>query len=182
MFHPIVARVELAFLAMDAPPPQNTPELDGLFARLRAAGGRRERTETASRIWSLWCTHPEAEATEAMRSVIDAFDFGDFKSIEETLDGMAERWPGWAEVWNKRATLRFAADRDVDSLDDIVRTLEREPRHFGALSGLGQICVRAGLLTSAMLTFERVLHIDPGMADIKDAVAALRKEARHSVH
>lgn len=182
MFHPILTRVELAFLAMDAPPPANTPELDGLFGELRAGGGRRKRAETADRIWSLWCTHPEAEATATMRSVIDAFEFGDFKSIEETLDGMAERWPGWAEVWNKRATLRFADDRDVDSLDDIVRTLEREPRHFGALSGLGQICVRAGLLTSAMLAFERVLRLDPGMSDVQEAVAALRKEVRHTVH
>lgn len=182
MFHPILARVELAFVAMDGSPPDDTPELDTLFARLRTAGGQRQRAETADRIWSLWCTHPDAEATAAMRSVIDGFEFGDFKGIEETLDNMAERWPGWAEVWNKRATLRFADDRDVDSLDDIVCTLEREPRHFGALSGLGQICVRAGLLTSAMLAFERVLSLDPGLSDVQEAVAALRKEVRHTVH
>ena len=52
-------------------------------------------------------------------------------------------------------------DRAEQSLEDLTRTLEREPRHFGALSGLGQICLHAGEMTSALLAFERVLTIDP---------------------
>ena len=182
MFDPIAARIELALAAMDAEPPANTPELDTLFAKLQLVDSGRERDDTEERIWSVWCSHGNAEAEQAMQSAIDAFTFGDLGGAAATLDTMVERWPDWAEAWNKRAALRFVQDRDAESLDDIARTLEREPRHFGALSGFGKICLRSGYVTSALLVFERVLHIDPHLEEVREAVSMLRQEARHTVH
>ena len=62
------------------------------------------------------------------------------------------------------------------------RTLEREPRHFGALGGFGQICLRAGDESSALLAFERLLVVDPGLDDVQRAVVALRRKVRHTIH
>jgi len=182
MFDPVASRIDLALVAMNAPLPGDTPELDVLFDRLRTARENRERLETTQRIWTVWCSHHDAKATQAMRAVVEAFDAGELARVGETLDGMVERWPDWAEAWNKRATLRFVEDRHAESLDDIARTLEREPRHFGALSGFGQICIGHGDVTSAMLAFERVLSIDPGLAEVRQAVAMLRRQADPTVH
>ena len=182
MFHPIATRIDLALAAMDAASPAASPELDALFNRLRSARGARERATTEQRIWAVWCSHEDEQAKRRMRDVVDALEIGDLTGAGEALDTLVEHWPDWAEAWNKRATLRFLEDRDADSLDDIARTLAREPRHFGALSGLGQICLRSGQLTSALFVFERVLSIDPGFEDVRDAVTMLRKETRHSIH
>ena len=181
MFDPIRTRIDLALVAMNAAPPAGR-ELDALFSRLRRADGERERATTERRIWSVWCSHEDQQAKRGLRDVMEALEIGDLTGAGETLDTLVERWPDWAEAYNKRATLHFLEDRDADSLDDIARTLEREPRHFGALGGLGQICLRSGQLTAALLVFERVLAIDPGLEDMRDMVLALRKETRHSIH
>ena len=182
MFDPVASRIDLALAAMNAELPTDTPELDGLFAKLRTASDNTERRATTQRIWTVWCSHAEAAAADAMRTVVEAFDSGELDHVGETLNNMVDRWPDWAEAWNKRATLHFVADRHTESLDDIARTLEREPRHFGALSGLGQICLGHGDLTSALLAFERVLSIDPGVRDVRQAVDMLRKRAQPTIH
>ncbi len=182
MFDPIATRIDLALAAMNAEPPADTSELDALFAKLRTAGNPREREQTEQQIWTVWCAHEHEAAARAMETAIRAMEAGDLARAGETLDAMVEHWPDWAEAWNKRATLRFLEDRDEDSLDDIARTLEREPRHFGALSGLGQICLRAGDLTSALLAFERVLALDPAVEEVRQAVGVLRKKTNPVVH
>ena len=181
MLEPLGARIHLALAAMNAEPPADTPELDALFARLRT-GGAEARRQATRRIWAIWCSHAEEDAVQAMRSAIGAMETGDLGRAGVTLDAMVARWPEWAEAWNKRATLRFMEQRDGASLGDIACTLEREPRHFGALGGLGQICLRVGDESSALLAFERLLGIDPHLADVKRAVGALRRKVRHTVH
>ena len=182
MFDPITARIGLALEAMNAPLPTDTPELDVLFGHLRRAAGARERAATEQRIWAVWCSHQDEQAKRGLRDVMDSLEVGDLTGASETLNTLVERWPEWAEPWNKRATLHFLEDRDAASLDDIVRVLRCEPRHFGALSGLGQICLRTGHTISALLAFERVLVLDPGVEEVRDAVEVLRREARHSIH
>ena len=182
MFDPIATRIELAFAALHDATPAEDPELDALFVRLRTEGDARQRADAARRIWRRWDTHPEANANQAMRLAVESMDFGDFDSAKEALDDLVARWPAWAEAWNKRATLRFLEDQDAASLDDIAAVLEREPRHFGALSGLGQICLRSGHNAEALHAFERVLALDPGLDDVQLAVEALRREVPHVVN
>ncbi|MYD98894.1 MAG: tetratricopeptide repeat protein [Gammaproteobacteria bacterium] len=182
MFDPVGSRIDLALAAMNSDLPTDTPELDALFAKLQAVRETRERLKTTQRIWSIWCSHEDVEATRAMRDVVEAFESGELGDVGEILDGMIVRWPNWAEAWNKRATLHFVEDRYAESLDDIARTLEREPRHFGALSGFGQICLGHGDIGSALLAFERVLAIDPGLEDVSQLVTMLRRRAQPTVH
>ena len=181
MLEPLGTRIQFALAAMNAEAPVDTPELDTLFRRLvvEDAGERRRATQ---RIWEIWCSHPEEAAVRALRSAVNAMEKGKLRDAGATLDAMVGRWPEWAEAWNKRATLRFMENRDGKSLDDIACTLEREPRHFGALGGFGQICLRAGDESSALLAFERLLTIDPHQADVRKAVATLRRKVRHTIH
>ncbi len=181
MLESLQTRIHLALAAMNAPAPPGTPELDLLFQRLQS-GDAEERRGATQRIWAIWCSHRDEGAARAMRNAVSALEAGDLANAGGTLDAMVGRWPEWAEAWNKRATLRFMEDRHGESLDDIACTLEREPRHFGALGGLGQICLSAGDESSALLAFERLLAIAPGSADVKRAVAALRGKVRHTIH
>ena len=94
---------------------------------------------------------------------------------------MAAR-PDWAEAWNKRATLYYMLGRDEDSVRDIHRTLELEPRHFGALSGFAQICLRAGDRGSALVAFETALRINPHLNLVQAAVVELNQSFPSYLH
>ena len=72
--------------------------------------------------------------------------------------------------------------RDADSLSDIVDALEREPRHFGALGGFGQICLRSGDMKSALLAFERVLALNPDTKELRQAVDTISKRVTQTIH
>jgi tetratricopeptide (TPR) repeat protein len=96
-----------------------------------------------------------------------AFDF---------LDQAILLKPDFAEAWNRRATLNYIADDYGKSLADIERTLQLEPRHFGALMGLGAILEATDRKPEALETYLRVLDISPTLKTAQDAVGRLSEE------
>lgn len=182
MLNPIVMRIEQVLATMMTASLPSTPELDSLFDVLRKADDPRDRAEAEERIWAIWSGHEDADAAQAMRAVVAAFEIGDLTAVDHELNVMVNRWPSWAEAWNKRATLRFVEERDADSLDDIGRTLELEPRHFGALSGFGQICMRARDISSALLVFEHAVAINPNMDSVRRVAEVLRRQGQRTIH
>ena len=102
----------------------------------------------------------------------------DYPQAETRLSMLVNTWPGFAEGWNKRATLNFLRSRDKPSVRDIQQVLALEPRHFGALSGFGQICLRHGRLAHALSAFEAALAVHPHLASVKAAVDAVSAELR----
>ena len=182
MLEPIVMRIEQVLVTMMTASIPTTPELEKLFNLLREAGRPRDRVDAEQRIWAIWSDHEDADAARAMRGAIAAFETGDATAADRELNMMVTRWPNWAEAWNKRATLRFVEERDADSLDDIRHTLELEPRHFGALSGFGQICLRAHDVGSALLAFERAVAVNPNLDSVRQAAAVLRKRDPRTIH
>ncbi len=182
MLSPIAMRIELVLATMTTASVPNTPELDALFDLLRGASDPGDRSDAEQRIWAIWCSNEDADAARAMRGAIAALETGDPTAADRALNMMVKRWPNWAEPWNKRATLRFVEERDADSLDDIGRTLELEPRHFGALSGFGQICMRARDISSALLVFEHAVAINPNMDSVRRVAEVLRRQGQRTIH
>ena len=81
--------------------------------------------------------------------------------------------PNWAEAWNQRATVRFLSGDFDGSMADIDRVMKLEPRHFGALTGMGVILQHAGLDKRALEVFGKALEIYPAQPDLKDTVDKL---------
>ncbi|MYE25580.1 MAG: tetratricopeptide repeat protein [Gammaproteobacteria bacterium] len=150
--------------------------LDELFLLLRTAEPR-QRESVEDRIWTEWCAHGEEEAVRVMQAATEALEEQKGSDASRLMNEMVDRWPDWSEAWNKRATLRFAADQHAGSLADIARTLALEPRHFGALGGFGQICLHAGDYESALVAFEAALRINPNLGSLRQAAEAIRDTA-----
>jgi Flp pilus assembly protein TadD len=92
---------------------------------------------------------------------------GEFKLAADWFGKVIQLAPDFAEGWNKRATAHYLAD-DLDaSVRDIQKTLALEPRHFGALSGLGLIFMQRGDLAGALAAFEQVLVVHPNSAQAR---------------
>ena len=176
---PLDRALELILSLDHMDPAANLPEeLDGLFDHLAQLELSEPLDVVEGSIWALWCSHPDESAVQRMERVIGGLAQGRFDAAERLLDGLIRDYPDWAEAWNKRATLYFLQDRDEESISDIEETLRLEPRHFGALGGFGQICLRQDEPVSARIAFEKALLVNPHLDGVREIVQELGAEFR----
>ncbi len=109
-----------------------------------------------------------------MLKAIVAMDTGVLNQAFGYLDEIIKRDPDYAEGWNKRATVFYMIDDYDKSLADIQKTLELEPRHFGALAGLGMIMIKLGDKQRALQAFERAYAVDPVINNGKEVIEGLK--------
>ena len=173
---PALALALLLALGAAAPAPadQNDPALDGLFRDLKAAQGPQRVGEIEARIWQLWFSTGSEEMDRMLRAGDIALSTGRYNRSYALLNGVIERRPDLSEGWNRRATLRYLVGDYEGSIADIGETLAREPRHFGALSGLGLCHLALGNEEEALTAFERALIHNPHMRGVKRRVDRLR--------
>jgi tetratricopeptide (TPR) repeat protein len=142
--------------------------LDDLFRRLQSTTDPQEATGIAGVIERFWLHSGSDTADLLMGRAIAAMQAKEFDVALTLLTRIVELQPKWAEAWNKRATLRFEMDDLNGSMADIQKVLALEPRHFGALSGMGIILQREGLDKRALEAFRKVLEIYPAMESIRE--------------
>jgi tetratricopeptide (TPR) repeat protein len=153
-------------------------QLDKLFARLIKSADAGEAQRTEQSIWSLWMTSDSPTADALLAQAMKASAANETGTALAILDNVIEEHPGYAEAWNKRATIYFLIGRYNDSLKDIDKVLELEPRHFGALSGRGMIKRRQNDLAAARAAFEEALGFNPHMEGAKRALEEIESEER----
>jgi tetratricopeptide (TPR) repeat protein len=158
-----------------SPHPALSRRLDGLFRRLREAGSPDEVQSIQDLVWALWCDHPDKPSRDAMHEGIAAMAEEDFDTALSIFDALVIAEPNWTEAWNKRATVFFILKHERECLADIARVLKREPRHFGALSGFGQIALRNGFVPEALVAFETALRINPHLAGVRIVLDDVRR-------
>jgi predicted Zn-dependent protease len=148
-------------------------QLDQLFRDLASPRPTRPAGEIEDAIWALWTSHEEPMAAAAMERAIAMIGVKNKDAADRLLTNLVTTQPDWPEAWNKRATLYYLMGRDADSIADIHHTLELEPRHFGAICGFAQICLRNGDAQKAIAAFEAALVINPHMKQVRTIVGHL---------
>jgi tetratricopeptide (TPR) repeat protein len=150
-----------------------TQNLDFLFGALKAAPDAETGKAIEERIWALWFVSGSDTADLLMTRVKTAFEAKELDLAVQLLDSIVEIKPDYVEAWNRRATIYFMKKDYGRALADIRQVLGREPRHFGALSGLGLIMQEFGEERRALEVFRRALAIHPHLERIPDIVKAL---------
>ena len=132
--------------APDAPPPVMTKQahLDQLFSDLKRERNEKAAERIAGNIWSEWFQSGSASIDLMMIWSQKAIEGQKFDVALDFLDQVVTLQPTYAEGWNRRATVHFMMKNYGKSMSDIDHTLQLEPRHFGALSGLAQIMALTG--------------------------------------
>jgi tetratricopeptide (TPR) repeat protein len=153
--------------------PDRGRSIDFLFEALKAAPDAETAKLVESRIWALWMTSGSDTADLLMSRVKEAAQEKDTDLAIRLLDAIIELKPDYVEAWNRRATMYFSKKDYGRALADIAQTLAREPRHFGALTGLGMILEEMGEDKRALEVFRRALEIDPHLEKIPELVKAL---------
>lgn len=155
---------------------QTDPRLDRLFAVLQTTDDDDQVRAAEQLIWSIWFQHTNTTIAADLQRGDAAMGSGRFGLALEIFDGVVEEAPNFAEGWNRRATLHFLMRNLEESVADVEVTLQLEPRHFGALSGLGQIELLRGDAPAALAAFEAALEVHPHLPGAKDIAGALEEK------
>ncbi len=150
--------------------------IEFLFGALKAAPDAETAKAVENRIMALWIASGSDTADLLMTRVKTAIDAKDLDLALELLDAIVEIKPDYLEAWNRRATLHFMRNDYNQSLADIRQVLAREPRHFGALAGLGMIMQEFGDEKRALEIFRRALDLHPHLPRIPDLVKTLSEK------
>ena len=149
--------------------------LDELFVRL-ADPESEDWERTQGQIWRVW-NQSGSDSMDLLASRADAaVEKKDFDTALLHLNDLVRLAPDFAEAWNKRATVHFLRDDYGASLEDIAKTLALEPRHFGALSGLGIILDRIGDQEGALEAYRRAVAIHPHLPGAQEGIKKLERE------
>ena len=166
-------------------PPDNLPKpqrgdrtrnLDFLFEALKAAPDDVSAKAVEDRIWALWLASGSDTANLLMSRVKSAIEAQDVDLAIKLLNSVIELKPDYVEAWNRRATLFYMKKDFGRALGDIQQVLAREPRHFGAMSGLGMILQEFGDEKHALEVYRRALAVHPRLQRIPDLVKSLTEK------
>ena len=148
--------------------------LDTLFAKLQTATDPMAIQSLEGAIWEQWVLVPDGPQRELMVRGIAEMQQRQLKQSVETFSKLIEIAPDLSEAWNKRATAYWLLGNFPASLNDICETVKREPRHFGAYSGLGMIRAEMGEYPRAVAAFELAKKHNPHIVGIDDEIARLK--------
>lgn len=175
--HRIVpALLSLALFAAAAPAvaDQNDPRLNDLFARLQKTDNRLEAETLEGMIWGIWYASNDAEVNRLMDQGERAMAAQDMRTAIGAFTKIIEIAPGFAEGWNRRATALYMIGEYEASRADVAKTLALEPRHFGALSGLGLINAAENKGEAAIEAWQHALEVNPNMPSVQQNIEEMQ--------
>ncbi|MBL8688383.1 MAG: hypothetical protein JNL04_04760 [Rhodospirillaceae bacterium] len=169
-------------LASAKPHARADEKLVRLFDALKRAPSADVAETVEGEIWQVWCKSSDEAGRRLMQEGISALAGGRIEPAEIAFGRLIAHDPDCAEAWNKRATARFLLDDLQGSVTDIEETLMREPRHFGALSGLGQIMMAESEWVGATAALEAALRVNPHLKSVRTALDTLKRRVKRSLH
>jgi tetratricopeptide (TPR) repeat protein len=150
--------------------------LDFLFGALKAAPDEETAKAVEQRIWALWMISRSDTANLLMTRVQKSIEEKDLDLAVTLLDAIVKIKPDYVEAWNRRATIHYMKHDYGRSIADIRQVLTLEPRHFGALTGLGLILQDIGDDKQALEVYRRALAVYPKLERIPDIVEKLKEK------
>lgn len=173
----IIAALVLSIVAACSPggaAPSRDPELDRLFEALRAAPSAEAAQPVEQQIWRRWAESGSPTVDVLLERAAAAESAGDPALATEFLDQASTLAPQFAEPWNRRASLAYEQHDYSGAIEAIQQTLRREPRHFGAMAGLGLIYEELGQDRAALEAFRGALAVHPYFTAAQRGVARLQ--------
>jgi tetratricopeptide (TPR) repeat protein len=150
-----------------------TRNLEFLLGALKVAPDDTSAKAIEDRIWALWMVSGSDTVDLLMSRVREASDAEDYALATRLLDAVIEIDPEFVEAWNRRATIFFLRKDYSSSLADIMHVLVEEPRHFGALAGLGTILEEVGDDKHALEAYRKALAVHPHLKGVAEHVKSL---------
>ena len=158
---------------------ERSKELDNLFNQLKT-NDKISALKTEKQIWKIWSTHPSTDRkgyrlTDMLAQgdlLINKKEFDEAINIFSLIISIDS---SWAEAWNKRATVFYLSGMYEDSIKDIEKVLQLEPRHFGALSGFGLNQIELKNFKMALKSYQKAQEIYPAIEAAKEMIPLIKE-------
>jgi tetratricopeptide (TPR) repeat protein len=147
---------------------------DRVMERLRDADPQ-VRGASAKAVWQIWGRSGDENIDALFARGVQQMEAAELKQALATFSEIIQRKPAFAEGWNKRATIYFLMGDNEKSLQDCDEVFKRNPRHFGALAGAGQIHLRQGNIREALELFRRAVQVNPNLAGAVQVIPLLER-------
>jgi tetratricopeptide (TPR) repeat protein len=152
-----------------------TPDdLPALFRQLRDSDDL-VRVLTENSIWQTWSRSGDAKLDALFKVGVEQMTQGRTEAAIDTFTEIIRRKPDFAEGWNKRATIYFLVGDYDKSLADCDEVIKRNPQHWGALSGYGQIYLQLDRPEEALTYFQRALAVNPNLQNVENMIQQLKQ-------
>jgi tetratricopeptide (TPR) repeat protein len=125
-------------------------------------------------LWQVWSRSGDPEVDALFQEGVAQMGQRDGPAAIATFSRIIEKRPEFAEGWNKRATVYFLMGEYQKSLADCDEVVKRNPSHFGALSGYGQIYLQLNEPERALSYFERALTVNPNLEQVERVIEELK--------
>ena len=126
-------------------------------------------------LWQVWSRSGDPQIDALFRLGVEQMREGAAPAAIQTFTSIIEKKPEFAEGWNKRATIYYLTGEYDKSLRDCDEVIKRNPQHWGALAGYGQIYLALDKLDLALDYFQRALKVNPNLRSVEAAVAELKR-------
>lgn len=154
----------------------NDEELGLLFNQLLEIQSSSEADEITLKIWEIWTNDAETEFGQStMLEGVSLMNRNSLVAAEELFSELIRVSPDYIEAWNKRATVRYMMGQLENSLNDVYVVLSKEPKHFGAMSGLGLIMIQREDFEGALSAYKKLIAIHPFSKDALSLVPILEQ-------
>ena len=170
------AELKKALAPKPAPEELRKQKLDALFAQLHDARDPEAAEHIALSVERLWLQSSSDTANLLMHRATASMEAQQYPLALSLLDKLVAWEPDFAEAWNQRATVKFIIGDSDGAMADINQVLILEPRHFGALTGMGMVLQREGFDKSALELFHQALAIYPLAPEIRKLIEKLTLE------
>ena len=171
----VLASTALLFNASVALSDQKDKRLPELFNDLKQSASHGAAQVVEKKIWEIWTSHKIPQIEVLMDRGIKLLNSNNLDEAMVVFNSLLDQAPDFSEAWNKRATIYFLMGDFEKSMQDIQSTLALEPRHFGAISGLGLIFNALERPENALKAFRRVQEIYPLSRSAKSFILKLNK-------
>ena len=162
------------FPAVESLSDQDDTDLDFLFSALLKAENQEQGDLITNEIWKRWLSVDNSEISKLLSVGISAMNQNNLFVALNLFDKVVEKEPKFSEGWNKRATVYYLLGDYSNSIKDIQKTLQLEPRHFGAMAGLAEILLAQGDHETAEAVLKKTLSINPFLIDIQRQLTILK--------
>jgi len=154
---------------------QNDYRLEGLFEELQIENDQNKYRMLINKIWDIWLEPTDLKTERYFIVALSLMKKYQYKQSITFFSRIIDNNPDFAEAWNKRATVYYLIGDYEKSINDINQTLILEPRHFGAMDGLGLILIELKKYSYALNIYKEILKILPYSIEIKNKIQMLEK-------
>ncbi|MCG5243198.1 tetratricopeptide repeat protein [Azospirillum doebereinerae] len=155
---------------------QGNLRLDALFQALRATSDEAYAESVEEHIWDSWLEHPNGDMIRVMRDGVLSLNADDYAGALDAFNTVIATDPTYAEGWNKRANVYYMLGDYRAAVDDLRHTLLLEPRHFGALTGLGLVYLALNQPQPALRALDAALVLNPHLVKVRQQADSIRTQ------